>query len=88
MVNEGLVQSPVCCTSGTSTVAGPTTAGVVVPVEPLFRPLSWRSSPLQSWRKWNPPAAVVEVDPPAAVVVVDPAPAPAPALAGVEPDSG
>jgi hypothetical protein len=83
MVNEGLVQSPVCCTSGTSTVAGPTTAGVVVPVEPAAPATVVAVEPAAVVAEVEPPAAVVEVDPPAAVVVVDPAPAPA--LADAEP---
>jgi len=38
MVKAGLVQLPVCCTSGTSTVAGPTATGDVVVDDPAAAP--------------------------------------------------
>jgi hypothetical protein len=57
MVKAGLVQLPVCCVVGTSTVAGPTATGAVVAVA-LAAPA---------------PATVVAVEPEGAVVVVLPA---------------
>ena len=63
MVKAGLVQLPVCCVSGMSTVAGPTAAGAEVVEVALDA----------SVEEVVPPAAVVAVDPPAAVVEV-PAP--------------
>jgi hypothetical protein len=67
MVKAGLVQLPVCCTSGTRIVAGPTAAGVVLAVD-------W-VAPLAGSVVDDEPATVLLVAP-AAVVVVVAVPAP------------
>jgi hypothetical protein len=61
MVNAGLVQLPVCWTSGTSTVAGPTAAGAAVVAAVVAVDAE------------DPPAKVVLVEPLADVVLVLPA---------------
>jgi hypothetical protein len=72
MVNAGLVQLPVCSTSGTSTVAGPT--ATVVVDEPAAAAAA-------------APAAVVDVEVGAVVAVVAP-PAFAGAVVVADPDAG
>ena len=83
MVNVGLVQFPVCWTSGTSTVAGPTTAGVLVAVA--------AEDPAGAVVPVDPAGPVLLVESAAAVVVEAPpaedATVPGEVLA-VEPDSG
>lgn len=85
MVNAGLVQFPLCCTSGTRTVGGPTAAGaVVVDVEPDPAAVVVGDDPAAVVAV-APPATVVVEAPPAAVVGVEPA---APAVVEDDPAAG
>jgi hypothetical protein len=85
MVNAGLVQLPLCCVSGTSTDAGPTTGAAVVAVVPPAEVVA--VVPPAAVVAVVPPAAVVDVALPAAVVVVAP-PAAVVEVAPPVPDSG